>query len=158
EERKLEEMRSRRSDIELEHEKTIQRIERLQDQIKTLEDRKQSLADENARALAELERNTAETTAKVEQLAGIDQEKQALNEEVSRASAAVSECAEKRNAEERNIETLRQQQFESIGREAKLRNELLSRKETAGRISAQIGRLQREEEEARAQATTLERQ
>jgi len=158
EERKLEEMRVRRSDIELEHEKTVQRVERLQDQIKTLQERKESLAAENTRALAELERNTTETTAKVEQLAGIDQEKQALNEDIGRASAAVSECAEKRNTEERNIETLRQQQFEAIGREAKLRNELLSRKETIGRISAQIGRLQREEEEARTQATALEGQ
>src|SRR5262249_34647341 len=39
EERQLEELRERRSGIELEHEKTIQRIERLQDQIKALEER-----------------------------------------------------------------------------------------------------------------------
>src|SRR5205807_772459 len=38
-ERSLEAMRGRRSDIELEHEKTVQRIGRLQDQITSLEER-----------------------------------------------------------------------------------------------------------------------
>src|SRR5437867_801994 len=58
EERKLDDMRGRRSDIELEHEKTIQRIERLQDQIKALEERKRALAAESAHAGKELEANT----------------------------------------------------------------------------------------------------
>src|SRR5262244_1109692 len=56
-ERRLEELRERRSGIQLEHEKTIQRIERLQDQIKALEERKTALATEKARAVADLERN-----------------------------------------------------------------------------------------------------
>src|SRR5437870_3076071 len=63
EEHKLEDMRERRSDIELEHEKTIQRVERLQDQIQALDERKRTLAGERARALEDLERNSAEREA-----------------------------------------------------------------------------------------------
>src|SRR5262249_9898881 len=158
EERKLEETRGRRSEIELEHEKTIQRIERLQDQIKALEDRKETLAGEKTRALAELERNVAEANAKTAQLAGIDQEKQVVEESVTRAGAAVAECVERRNEEERAIAALPQQLFETIGREAKIRNERLSRKETSARVSAQIERLEREEAEAKHQAAGLEQQ
>src|SRR5687768_16962742 len=44
EERRVEETRERRSDVELEHEKTVQRVERLQDQIRSLEERKTTLA------------------------------------------------------------------------------------------------------------------
>jgi chromosome segregation protein len=158
EERKLEETRGRRSEIELEHEKTFQRIERLQDQIKALEDRKETLAGEKTRALAELERNVAEANAKTAQLAGIDQEKQVVEESVTRAGAAVAECVERRNEEERAIAALRQQLFETIGREAKIRNELLSRKETIARVSAQIERLEKEEAQAKDQAAGLEQQ
>src|SRR5207244_4373985 len=92
------------------------------------------------------------------QLFGIDQEKQVVAEDVANASAAVSDCEERRTTEERAIESLRTQQFETVGREARLRNELLSRKETIARISAQIERLQREEAEARDHAAALEQQ
>jgi len=158
EERNLEEMRERRSDIELEHEKTIQRVERLQDQIKVLEERKTALTVEKARAEADLERNLADTNARSEQLAGIDRDKQIVEEDVARAGAAVSDCAEKRNVEEQAIEQLRKEQFDSVGREAKLRNELSSRQESIARISAQIERLGREEAEAREHAAALEQQ
>ena len=45
-----------------------------------------------------------------------------------------------------------------MGREARLRNEVGSRRETINRISSQIERLQREEAEAREQAAALELQ
>ena len=145
EERKLEEMRERRSDIELEHEKTIQRVERLQDQIKALEERRVTLAAERARALEDLEKNAADREAKGVQLSAIDEDKRAVEESVTQAGAAVANCAAQRNEEERSIERLRQQQFENVGREAKLRNEVASRRETISRISSQIERLEREE-------------
>jgi chromosome segregation protein len=158
EERQLEEMRARRSDIELEYEKAIQRIERLEDQIRSLEERKAALASEKSRAAADLEQNMTDAAAKAEQLSHIDQEKQSAEADVARATAAVAECGDRRQAEERAIETLRQQQFETVGREARLRNELLSRKETIARVTAQMERLEREETEARDQAVTLEEQ
>src|SRR5215467_6451440 len=100
-EKDLEQMRGRRSDIELEHEKNVQRSERLEDQIRTLEDRKTALVNDKARAAAALDRNTSDANAKSEQLASIDTEKQVVEQEVERASAAVADCADRRNAEER---------------------------------------------------------
>jgi chromosome segregation protein len=156
EERKLEEMRERRSDVELEHEKTVQRVERLKDQIKVLEERRVTLASERARALEDLEKNTQEREARSVQLSGIDEEKRSVEGDVERASSAVANCAERRSEEEKSIELLRHQQFENIGREAKLRNEVFSRKETIIRITSQIERLVREEAEARDQAGALQ--
>jgi chromosome segregation protein len=158
EERKLDEMRERRSQIELEHEKTIQRVARLLDQIKALDERKTALATEKARALADLDRNTADTSAKADQLSGIDEQKQVVEQAVAGASAAVSDCVDRRNAEEHAIELLRQRQFETVSREAKLRNEIFSRRETVSRILGQIQRLEREEAEAQEQAAALEQQ
>jgi chromosome segregation protein len=158
EERTLGEMRVRRSDVQLEHEKVIQRADRLQDQIKALEERKTALAAEKARAAEDLERNAAEASAKTVQLSGIDGEKQIIEQDLARASAAVSDCAERRQVEERAIETLRQHQFEVISREARVRNELISRREGIDRLSAQIDRLQREEAEAQTDASALDQQ
>src|SRR5256885_8279797 len=59
-ERALEENRERRSTVELEHEKSVQRGERLQDQIQALEERKTGLAAEKTRTLEDLERNKGE--------------------------------------------------------------------------------------------------
>src|SRR5207344_1898272 len=59
-ERALEENRERRSTVELEHEKSVQRGERLQDQIEALEDRKNGLAAEKTRTFGDLERNKGE--------------------------------------------------------------------------------------------------
>src|SRR6266566_2769593 len=158
EERQLDDMRERRSDVELEHEKTIQRVERLQDQIKALEERRTALAAESAHARKELEANTGEREAKGVQLAGVDGEKRLVEETVVKATLSVSDAVERRSGEDRTIEGLRRQQFETVGREANLRNEVSTRRETMNRISAQIERLEREEAEARGQALAFEQQ
>ena len=157
-ERHLEEMRGRRSDIGLEHEKTIQRIERLQDQITSLEERRRSLAAEKTRAAEELDKNTRERETKTIQLGAIDADKNIVDLNVARTAAAVADITERRNTEERVIEHLRQQQFETVGREARLRNEVSSRKETIARVSAQIERLEREEAGAAAETSALDQQ
>ncbi len=141
EERKLEQLRERRAEIELEHEKTIQRVERLQDQIEALEDRKIGLTADRTRGVEELAKNAELRESRTVQLAGIDDEKQIVEQNVSSASLSVADCANRRNEEERNIEGLRQRQFETVGREARIRNEAVSRKDTATRLSAQIDRL-----------------
>src|SRR5262249_29461550 len=99
-ERKLEEMRDRRSDVDLEHEKAGQRAERLQDQIKALEERKTALTAERIRAVEELGKNAAERELKTVQLSGIDEEKRTLEEEVAKAGLAVSDRTNRRNDEE----------------------------------------------------------
>ena len=158
EEHSLETMRERRSDLELEHEKTVQRVQRLQDQIQSLEERKAALVAERSRALEDLEKNSVEGETKGVQLSRIEEEKRLVEQKVENAILAVADGVERRNAEERAIEALRQQQFENVGREARLRNEVSSRSETINRLSAQIDRLGREESEAREQAASLEQQ
>src|SRR5262249_14149446 len=141
-ERDLDSFRERRSEIELEHEKSIQRIERLHDQIRSLEDRKSSLSVERTRALEDLANNSREREGKTVQLAAIDTEKDVVEADVNRVTAAVSDVAERRNSENRAIEQLRQQQFEMVGREARLRNEVSSRTELRTRISKNIEKLE----------------
>src|SRR5207244_2634539 len=53
---------------------------------------------------------------------------------------------------------LRDQQFEAVGREARIRNEVASRTETIARIEAQIDRLRRDEADAREETSALEEQ
>ena len=156
-ERSLEETRSRRSEVELEHEISVQRSGRLQDQIQSLEERKTVLAAEKKRALEDLERNRKESETKSTQLAAIDLEKQSVERNIDQVTASLSELGERSNSEERMIEQLREQQFEAVGREARIHNEVLSRKETIGRIVAQAGRLGREESEARDEALDLDK-
>src|SRR5207344_3052875 len=123
-ERTLEENRERRSTVELEHEKTIQRGERLQDQIEALEDRKTGLADEKTRTLEDLERNKGERDTRTQQLAGIELEKETVANQIQSTSAVLSEMTARRNGEHRMVEQFRQQQFEAVGREARIRNEI----------------------------------
>jgi chromosome segregation protein len=157
-EQNLDELRSRRSEIELEHEKSIQRIERLHDQVRSLEDRKGSLAGERARALDDLATNSRDREAKVVQSAGIDAEKGIVEKQVSDATAAASDLAERRNSENRAIEQLRQQQFEMVGREARLRNQVSTETERLARIATRLERLENEEGEARAAVSAIEEQ
>src|SRR5436309_2367290 len=67
-ERNLEQTRERRSGIEIEHQKTVQRIERLQDQITSLEERRRSLTADRARAAEELDNNARQREGKKLQL------------------------------------------------------------------------------------------
>src|SRR3989475_6618312 len=157
-ERNLEQMRERRSGIEIENQKTVQRVERLQDQITSLEARERSLTGDRARAGEELEKNARQREGKKVQLAGIDAEKEIVQLDLDRTTAGLSDLYERRDTEERAIERLRQQQFETFGREARLRNEVSSRNEIGRRLTVQIERLEREEGEAREQASVLEGQ
>jgi chromosome segregation protein len=157
-ERTLEENRERRSTVELEHEKNVQRGERLHDQIQALEERKTSLADEKKRTVEDVERNRAEREARAGQVATINLEKADVDQNIQATSAALKDMTERRNAEDRMVEQFRQQQFETIGREARLANEISSRKEAILRIGAQLDRLEREEIEARTKASALDSQ
>ena len=157
-ERALEESRERRSNVELEHEKSVQRGERLQDQIQALEERKTGLAAEKKRTLEDFERNRVERDGRATQLAGINEEKITVEQSIHSRTAVLADRTERRNAEDRMVEQYRQQQFEAVGREARIRNEVSSRKETIVRVTAQIERLEREEAEARTQASDFEGQ
>src|SRR5207249_9647348 len=142
-ERNLEQTRERRSGLELEHQKTVQRVERLQDQITSLEERKRSLTGDRTRAVEELEKNARQREGQKLRLAGIDAEKEIVKLDLDRTTAGFSDVSDRRNTEERAVERLRQQQFETVGREARLRNEVSSRGEISRRLTLQIERLER---------------
>src|SRR2546430_17039859 len=78
--------------------------------------------------------------------------------DLDRTTASLSDLSDRHDKEERAIEQLRQQQFETVGREARLRNEVSSRNEISRRLTGQIERLEREQGEAREQTTVLEQQ
>ena len=157
-ERNLEQMRERRSGIEIEHQKTVQRVERLQDQITSLEERERSLTGDRVRAVEELEKNARQREGKKLQLAGIDAEKEIVELDLDRTTACLSDLSDRHDKEERAIEQLRQQQFETVGREARLHNEVSSRNEISRRLTVQMERLEREQGEAREQTSVLEQQ
>jgi chromosome segregation protein len=155
-EQSLQAMRERHSELEIEHEKALQRIERLHDQITTLDERKIALRDERQRALSDLERNCTETEAKTAQQSDIDNAKLEVEQSLTASRARVDGLVERRAAEEHEIERMRRTQFDIVGREARIHNEIHSRKETISRISTQIVRLEREESEAEAASSRIE--
>jgi len=157
-ERSLEQQRGRHIEVELEHQKTAQRIERLQDQIHSLDERKVALDDERKRALAELEVNSLEQEAKTAQQNEIEQQKSEVEQSLTDNRNRLSSLTDLRNAEEHAIEQLRKTQFEVVGREGRIHNEIQSRKEMISRIVSQVTRLKREEEEATSQSAELELQ
>src|SRR5437773_2033944 len=115
-ERNLEQTRERRSGIELEHQKTVQRIERLQDQITSLEERRRSLTADRARAAEELDNNARQREQKKLQLTGIESDKDIVEVHLNQTAAGLNDLSERRTAEERVIEHLRHQQFETVAR------------------------------------------
>lgn len=155
-ERALEETRAHRSELELDYQRSIQRTERLDDQIRSLDDRKTALSDEKTRALEQLDVSKAELDAKTIHLQTVESDKATVEHEVQQMTAVLSELSERRTSEERAIEQLRRQQFEMVGREARIRNEVVSRTEMINRLAAQTERLTREELESRSQAQELD--
>ncbi len=155
----LHEKRERHSEVELEREKAVQRIERLNDQIQTLGERKVALGGKATQARSMVrEKNSIERQAKDAQQAEIEQARVSIDQALNEGRASVAQLNERRSAEERANEQLRRRQFEIVGREARLNNEIQSRKEMIGRIVAQVTRLEREEADAQALSTEVERQ
>src|SRR5215471_10402341 len=108
----LGESRTRHSETELEHGRTIQRIERLEDQIRLLEERKTTLAAESARTTEELARYQEENSSRVVQLEELDQQRIGIFESLEMVKTEIQRKVEERSAAERAIEELRQRQFE----------------------------------------------
>ena len=157
-ERSLSESHTRHSEVELEREKTSQRIERLEDQVRVLEERKTALNEERARIASDLARNENEHALRVTQLQETEQERLSVFESIELMKAALSGLNEDRAAEERAIGDLRRQQFEIVGNEARISNEIISRTELIQRLLTQADRLERERAETLEGAAGIERE
>jgi chromosome segregation protein len=143
-EKTLSEGHARHSEVELEREKATQRVERLEDQIRALEERKATLGEEHTRIVEELDRNQGELAARAAQLEETETDRLGVIESIERMKTVLTGLNEERAGEERAIGELRRQQFEVIGNEARIGNEITSRREMIQRILAQIDRLERE--------------
>jgi chromosome segregation protein len=152
----LEAARSRHAETELEHEKAVQRMERFEDQIRSLEERKQTLAVERARAEEEITEKRALEATQAARLDELDQTRLEARAALDQVNAAVSGLNERSVAEERAVDGLRKRQFEAVGLEARIRNEIAGREEMMRRLDAETARLEREAQEARLAATRLE--
>jgi len=139
--------RTRHAEAELEYGKAVGRIERLEDQIRLLEERKTALTEEGTRIGEELTRNMADQTARVENLAELDQTRIGIVESLELVKAQIALRTAERQAEEQSIEQLRRQQIEMVATEARFRNEITSRGELIQRLAMQIERLEREASE-----------
>jgi chromosome segregation protein len=155
-EKGLSEGHARHSEVELEREKASQRIERLEDQIRALEERKTALGEERTRLAEELARNQSEHLSRTIQLEETEQERLGVIESIERMKMALSGLNEERAAEERAISDLRRQQFEVVGNEARIGNEIASRREMIQRLMSQIERLEREAAEALEAASQIQ--
>ncbi len=143
-EKTLSDSHARHSETELEHEKTTQRIERLADQIRALDERKAALTDERSRIADELGRNQSDLEARTSLLGETEQERFGVVESIERMNAALTGLTDARLSEERAIEQLRRLQFEIVGNEARIGNEITSRTEMVRRLLTQIERLEQE--------------
>src|SRR5437867_1614997 len=89
-------------------------------------------------------------------LASIEDEGKRLESEIEAMNARVHERRAGVEAEEQAIEQRRGRQFEMVGNEARIRNEISSRQDMILRLSVQIERLNREAAEARDLASRIE--
>jgi chromosome segregation protein len=157
-EKALSEGHARHSEVELEREKATQRIERLEDQIRALEERKAALGEERTRVADELARNQSEHASRTAQLEENEQDRLGIVESIELVKVALAGLNEARAAEERAIADLRRQQFEVVGNEARIGNEIASRREMIQRLSSQLERLEREVAEALESASQVQLQ
>jgi chromosome segregation protein len=158
EEHRLAEARARHSELELQHEKASQRIERFRDQIHSLEERKQALAEERRMALEDLAGQKEEHAVRNTQLAELEADRLAVEQALEQTNASLAAVGESRAEEERAMAALRDKQFEIVGLEARLRNEIASREEMVRRLAMQVERMEREEQEASTATRELEGQ
>ena len=157
-EKKLSEGLARHSEVELEREKATQRIERLEDQIRALEERKNALGEERTRVAEELSRNQSEHASRTAQLDETELDRLGVIESIERMKTTLAGLNEERTGEERAIAGLRRQQFEVVGSEARIGNEIASRRELIQRLMSQIERLEREVSEALDAASAVQAQ
>lgn len=157
-EKALSDAHTRHSEVELEYEKTAQRIGRLEDQIRVAEERKGSLVEERTRIAEELARHQAESAAKDVLLADTEAARVEIVESSEKLKASLAGLVEVRAAEDRAVDDLRRQQFEIVGNEARIGNEIHSRRDMIQRLAAQIERLEREAAEVLVEAARIEEQ
>ncbi len=145
----LEQAREQHSEAELDHEKAIQRVERLRDQVRSMDERVEELTGDRARINQELETYRVEIEKAESKLKELDAAASALRSDLEQGREALDGVNRRRADEEQSIQNLRSQQFEVVGREAQITNELSGREEMLRRLDSQLARVRAEEDGAR---------
>jgi chromosome segregation protein len=148
-ERSLDETREQHSEAELEHGKAIQRVERLRDQVRSMDQRVEELTGERDRVIREVGTHRQEIAAVRSKLEELEVAASAVKSNLEKGREALEVVNRLRSDEERSIQALRNQQFEIVGQEARITNELSGREEMLRRLESQVIRVQSEEQAAK---------
>jgi chromosome segregation protein len=154
----LTETRTRHAETELELGKAAGRVERLEDQIRLLEEKKTSLAEESSHTTEELARIQNEQSSCEAKLVGLDDSRKGIVESLELEKSEIATLIEERSVEEGVIAQLRLSQFEMVAREARFRNEINSRNELIQRLLTQILRLETEASDVHEQIERIGQQ
>ena len=148
EEKRLDEAREVQVATKLDLEKAHQRIERFQDQVRSLDVRLRELIAEKDRVVEDLKTRQAEVAASVSRLGQADQSLVEARTNHERAHATLEATGRLRSEIEAAIDGLRNSRFDIVGREAEIGNELSGNVALAQRLDGQVDRVKGEEEEA----------
>ena len=151
-EKRLEATRETQVVTKLELEKAHQRIERFQDQVKSLEERSRELIAEKDRVASDLGVRQAEIEASARKLAEADQSLAEARAKLGAAEENLEATRKLRTRAEATIERLRNRRFDIVGREAEIGNELSGKEDLLRRLERQVERVKGEEEEALLEA------
>ena len=145
---RLEEARETHSEADLEHEKAIQQLARLQDQVGGLDQRKDDLILEKERVQKELQTTRVQLESSESGMLELEQTVSEVRGQLEVAREAMRSSSILRSEEESAIESLRTGRFDIVGQEAQIRNELSSRREMLERLDAQLSLIEAEQDQA----------
>ena len=148
EEKRLDEAREVQVATKLDLEKAHQRIERFQDQVRSLDERLRELIAEKDRVMEDLKTRQEEVAASVSRLGQADQSLVEARTNHERAQATLEATGRLGSETEATIDGLRNSRFDIVGCEAKIGNELSGKVALAQRLDGQVDRVKGEEEEA----------
>ena len=147
-ERNLEETRESQVSTKLDLQKVHQRIERFQDQVRSLDERTGELTGESETVAADLVGRRAEVDASVERLEEARASLATAQEELQSAERSLESVRRQQREAEAAIDELRNRRFIMVGREAEIGNQLSSKEELVRRLEGQVNRVTAEETDA----------
>ena len=148
EEKRLDETREVQVAAKLDLEKAHQRIERFEDQVRSLDERIRELIAEKDRVTEDLKTRQEEVAASVSRFGEADQGLAEARTKHQSAQASLEATGRLRSEAEAAIDGLRNRRFDIVSREAEIGNELSGKADLVQRLDRQVDRVKVEEEEA----------
>jgi chromosome segregation ATPase len=114
-----------------------------------MDQRVEELTGERDRVIREVGTHRQEIAAVRSKLEELEVAASAVKSNLEKGREALEVVNRLRSDEERSIQALRNQQFEIVGQEARITNELSGREEMLRRLESQVIRVQSEEQAAK---------